>query len=479
VSYWLSSARDLLDVVLVYYFFLLNAGYLTLSILAFGEVHKHLIRSIYGGYEQLSRSPLTPSISVIVPAYNEEVSLSLTVNNLLHLDYMRYEVIVVNDGSTDGTMEELKEAFSLKQVQLAEEDPSKLPTAKIKAVYRSETNHMLTVIDKENGGKADALNAGLNHSLHPYFCSVDADVIMEPDALQRVVQPIMESDRRVAAVGGIIRVANGCRVEKGRLVEVNLSRNPLAIFQVIEYFRAFLCGRTGFSRFNGLMIISGAFGVFEKDLVVAIGGYRRDTVGEDMDIVTRLHLYLRESGLKDYLIAFVPDPVCWTEAPSTLRVLARQRRRWQKGLLEVLAAADRAFLNPKYGVVGMVTYPFLLVFEGWGVILELAGYVAFFWLWWRGAIETDFMIAFFWVAFFCGAALSLCGVLLGEMTPRRYPKARHWVILIAFAFIENLGYRQLTTALRLLGIADYLRGSGTWGRMERTGLGIFRRRKTA
>jgi cellulose synthase/poly-beta-1,6-N-acetylglucosamine synthase-like glycosyltransferase len=467
VSSWLVATREYLDVVLIYYFFVLNAVYLTLSLLAILEVYKHLRRSIYGGYEQLMRSPLTPPISVVIPAFNEEVSIALTVGNILHLDYMRYEVIVVNDGSTDGTLEELKRAFRLYEVK-PQFDPT-LKTRPVRAIYKSEINHMLTVVDKENGGKADALNAGLNEASHPYFCSIDADVILEQDALQRVVLPIMESDKRVIGVGGIIRVVNGCAVEKGRVTKVGLSANPLAVFQVVEYFRAFLCGRTGFSKFNGLMILSGAFAVFERDLVLAVGGYRRDTVGEDMDVVTRLHMHMRERGLTDYQVAFVPDPVCWTEAPRTLRVLARQRRRWQKGLLEVLEDADRALFNPKYGMMGMFTYPFLLVFEGWGVILELAGYFLFFYYWWIGVVQTDFMLAFLVVAFFCGAALSLCGVLLGEMTPRRYPLARQWLALVALGLLENFGYRQLTSLLRLLGLSDYVRGTGTWGQMERVG----------
>lgn len=458
-----------LDLLLVYFFFLLNGGYILLSLIAYREVFRHLRRTLYGGYEQLARSPLTPPMSVIVPAYNEEVGLALTVNNLLHLDYMRYEVVVVNDGSTDGTLESLIKAFDLYEVPA--ETEGLLPTKPVRATYKSRKNHNLLVVDKENGGKADALNAGLNHSLYPYFCSIDADVILEADALRRVALPILESDRRVIAVGGIIRVANGCRVEKGRVTAVEMSANPLVLFQTIEYFRAFLCGRTGFSRLNALLIISGAFGVFERGLVMRVGGYRVGTVGEDMDLVTRLHAHMGETGQKDYRVAFVPDPVCWTEVPSTLGVLARQRRRWQRGLMESLASHRRLFLNPRYGWLGLFAYPFHFLMEGWGVLLELAGYLVFAWGWWRGAINGDFMLAFFFVSFFCGTILSLIGVLLGEMTPRPYPKVRHWAALACFAVLENFGYRQMGTVLRLWGLADYLRGAVGWGRMERVGLG--------
>jgi cellulose synthase/poly-beta-1,6-N-acetylglucosamine synthase-like glycosyltransferase len=464
----IARAQTLLEWVLLYYFFILNTVYIMLSLVAYWEIYKHLRRVAYGGYEHISRSPLTPPISVIVPAYNEQVSIALTVSNLLHLDYMRYEVIVINDGSTDETLPELHRAFDLFK---SEEDAElRLQTKPLRGVYRSKRHHNLIVIDKENGGKSDSLNAGLNYAAHSYFCAVDADVMLEADALQHVILPVIESEDRVIAVGGIVRVANGCRISKGRVTEVSLSSNPIAIFQSIEYFRAFLCGRTGYSRLNCLMIISGAFGLFERELVMEIGGYRGDTVGEDMDLVTRLHVHMHETDQKDYTIRFVPDPVCWTEAPSTLRVLTRQRRRWQKGLMEVLSRNSGLFLNPDYGMIGWFAYPFLFLFEGWGIVLESLGYVFFFLAWSRGAIETDFVLAFLLVAFFCGAVLSLIGVLLGEMTPRPYPHAVQWLGLTLFAFLENFGYRQLTTLLRLLGLFDYVFHAGSWGRMERQGI---------
>lgn len=455
------------EIVLIYYFFILNGVYLFLSLVAFWEIHNNMLRNIYGGFEQLSRSPLTPPISIIVPAHNEEVSIALTVNNLLHIDYMRYEVIVINDGSTDGTFEELKKRYGLVLIDVLPDLP--LKTAPIRGVYRSRIQHNLVVVDKENGGKSDALNAGLELARYPYFCSIDADAVLEADALQRVIRPVMESSVRVIGVGGIIRVANGCRIEKGRVAEVGLSLAPLPVFQVVEYFRAFLCGRTGYSRFNALMIVSGAFGLFERELVVAIGGYRRDTVGEDMDLVTRLHAYMHEKGDHDYRIEFVPDPVCWTEVPSTIQVLTLQRRRWQRGLLEVLSENLRMFFNPRYRALGLFAYPFLFLFEGWGALLEAMGYVVVVAGWAAGILEKDFLLAFLVVSVLCGTLLSFTGVLLGEMTPRGYPKVKQWLRLAAFSIIENLGYRQLISFLRVWGTLDYVFHMGEWGRMERRG----------
>lgn len=473
---WWSGVSTRVELTLIYYFFLLNASYIVFSLIAFVEIYRHLRRSIYGGYERIPASPLTPAISILVPAHNEHVGITLSVTNLLHLDYMRYEVIVVDDGSVDGTLDTLREAFHLEPC--VETSQARLPTAPVRSHYRSRRHPNLLVISKENGGKADALNAGLNYAAHPYFCTVDADVVLEPDALLRMIKPIVESPRRVVAVGGIVRVANGCRIENGRVVEPDFSRRMLVIFQVVEYFRSFLCGRTAFSRLDALMIVSGAFGVFDRELGVEIGGYRTDTVGEDMDLVARMHVAMRARGQEDYAVIFVPDPVCWTEAPETLRVLARQRRRWQRGLFEVLSSGSEMMLNPRYGRIGMIAYPFYWLFEGWGLLLEFLGYIVFVILLARGAANSDYIIAFFIVALLCGTTLSLCGILVGEMTPKRYPKLRHWVLLVLFAVLENLGYRLLLVYFRLLGLVDYLIGRKEWGRMERRGLdrgGVARR----
>ncbi|MBI5622241.1 MAG: glycosyltransferase family 2 protein [Elusimicrobia bacterium] len=462
------------EVILVWYSFLLNVLYLGLAFIAFRIVTRHCLRNIYGGFEDISKSPLTPAITVLVPAHNEAVGICTTVNNLLHADFMRFEVIVINDGSTDGTIDVLKKTFRLTPDKLPAE--SALPTETVRAVYHSATNHNLIVIDKRNGGKSDALNAGLNLARYPYFCTVDADAMLEPDALQRVIRPVVESPVRVIAVGGIVRIANGCRIEKGRVAEVDLPWAPLPIFQIVEYFRAFLCGRTGLSHINALMIISGAFGLFERSLVMEIGGYKVGTVGEDMDLVTRLHDLMVKKGERDYGIEFVPDPVCWTESPTSLRVLTRQRRRWQKGLLEVLADHSHMCFNIRYGWLGMFGYPFLLIFEGWGILIETLGYLVFVAGWWIDAIQSDFMVAYFICAVLGGTLLSLTGIMLGEMTPREYPKFGHWFRLIAYAIIENFGYRQMISFLRLAGTMDFLMGRGEWGRMEREGLSRRRTR---
>lgn len=452
------------EALILGYFLLLNGIYLVLYLVAYIDARAYNKESLYSDLNEVFQSPLTPGISLLVPAYNEESVIALTVGNILHLDYPRHEVVVINDGSTDGTMEVLRREFRLVPMDAAPDQP--LKTESVLGVYRSEVHRQLTVIDKKNGGKADALNAGLNAAKHPYFCSIDADDVLERDSLLRIVGRILESPRRVIAIGGVVRVLNGCVVEKGRIKEVALGGGWLEAFQVVEYFRAFLCGRIGFSHINAVMIISGAFAMFETELVVSIGGYHRSTVGEDMELVTRLHRRVRDSGIRDYSILFVPDPVCWTLVPDSVAKLSLQRRRWQRGLLEVLGESMSMCGRARYGAVGLFAFPFMLIFEGWGVLLECLGYVFFLAAVAFGRLGGDFTLAFLAVAALCGMALSMAGVLLGEITHRRYPKIRDLLRLYVFCVLEFMLYRPLTAWMRLLGVWDHLVGSGEWGAMR-------------
>jgi cellulose synthase/poly-beta-1,6-N-acetylglucosamine synthase-like glycosyltransferase len=340
-------------------------------------------------------------------------------------------------------------------------------TAAVRGVYRSILDQALTVIDKENGGKSDAINAGLNAARHPLLCVIDADSVLEEHSLTRAVLPFIENPHTVA-VGGIIRLANGCKVDHGRVVEVGLPASHLARFQVVEYLRAFLAGRVALSEINGLMIISGAFGVFTREAVVAVGGFRQDTVGEDMEMVTKLHRHFRRAR-RPYRIVFQPDPVCWTEAPERLDSLARQRDRWQRGTLQVLQIHRGMLFNPRYGVLGWLVVPYYVVFEGIGPIIELLGYVvtilgAIF-----GLIDWSFARLLFLAAVVYGALISLASVLLEEASFRRYPRLSDLLTLAAYGVIENFGYRQLTTWWRVTGVVRFLRGRKDWGTMTRKG----------
>lgn len=448
------------------YFLLVNGFYALLLIAACREMLHH-VRSVRGELRaRLLGSAAVPRISILAPAFNEEATIEDSVRSLLALYYPNLEIVVVNDGSKDDTIAVLTDRFELVRMPAILE--ARVATKALRVLYRSRTHPNLVVADKENGGKADALNVGLNLASGDLVCAIDADTLIEPDALQRLVRPFLVSDTVVAA-GGTIRVANGSVIRRGRIVEMNAPYHPLAGFQVIEYLRAFLFGRLGWNRMGGNLIISGAFGLFNREAVLAIGGYAHDTVGEDMELVIRLRRYGYETGGPSD-VDFVPDPVAWTEVPESLRVLGRQRDRWHRGLSDVLWRHRKVLFNRRYGSMGWVAFPYFVFVELLAPVIEAVGLLggiaglAF------GKVNVHFAILYFLVAYGFGVILSLLTLLLEELSFQRYPAVRDRLLLIAWAVLENVGYRQLTVVWRLRGIWKYLRGRTDWGAMERRGL---------
>jgi cellulose synthase/poly-beta-1,6-N-acetylglucosamine synthase-like glycosyltransferase len=417
-------------------------------------------------WRRIIQFPLTIPVSIITPAYNEELTIDETVKSLLTLEYPEFEVIVVNDGSKDKTLEKLKTVFNLHPIPADIEE--KVPCQKILGFYRSPDNPNLVVVDKINGGKADAQNAGINVSRYPLICVIDADSLIEGGALLRVTQPFLEKPGKVVAVGGIVRVANGCTIEAGRVVRVGLSRAWLPLIQAVEYLRAFLFGRSGWGALRSLLIISGAFGVFRKDVVIAVGGYLRGSLGEDMEMVVRIHRYLREQR-REYEMRFLPDPVCWTEVPESLKILGRQRNRWQRGLIESLRIHRRMMLNPRYGIIGMVAFPYFVFFEMLAPLVEMSGYIVVPLSYALGIVDFLFFALFLTIAILIGVILSTGSLVLEELFYRRYPKTSDIARLVIAAFLENFGYRQLTLWWRLVAFWDYFTGKTAWGTMERKG----------
>lgn len=450
------------------YFAVLNVVYVLFTAFAWRAVAHYRRASSYAAVEETFASPLTPPISILLPAFNEQAGIVESVRSLLSLRYPEYEVIVVNDGSTDATLSELAAAFELLPARKALRN--RIPSARVRATYASRRHPELWVIDKENGGKADALNCAINGARYPYFCAVDADAILEDDALLRVAKPILDDPDVVVATGGIVRVANGCRVEDGRVVDVRLPKSWLGTLQVVEYFRAFLVGRIGWSRMRSLLIISGAFGLFRRNLVEAAGGYATDTIGEDVELVMRLHRHLRERG-EEYRIEFVPDPVAWTEAPDDVGSLARQRRRWQRGLGEALWRHRGTALRPRYGVFGCVAFPYFLLFELLGPAIELVGYPCVVASAALGTLSFAFLGAFFAAAILVGILLSIAALALEELSARRYLHGRELARMLVAAVFENIGYRQLVNVWRTMALFDLLRRRRDWGEMRRRGLG--------
>lgn len=465
----MSVLRDALFVFIAVsfaYFTILNALYLFLTVLAWMQMAGESRRRMYAGLDEMFRSPLTPGISVLVPAFNEQKVIVESVRSLMSLRYPRYEVVVVNDGSTDATLGVLIEAFDLVEIRIAVRDG--VVSAPIRGTYASRRHPNLVVVDKENGGRSDAMNAALRVARHPYVCVIDADSLLEEDALLQVAKPILDDPDLLVATGGTIRVANGCRVDHGRVVDVRLPQSRLANIQVLEYFRAFMVGRVGWSELNALSIISGAFGLFHRPLLESVGGYWIDTVGEDLELTLRLHRHLRERD-EPYRIAFVPGPVCWTEVPEQFRTLGRQRRRWQRGLWQGLHRHRRMIFNPRYGVVGLLAMPYLALFEFLSPLFSVGGLVVTMVLFAVGELSTPYFVAFLLVSMGLGVLLTTAALTVEEYTFHRYHRRREIFRLLAFAALENVGFRQLHDLWRAIAYVDIARGLTGWGAQQRRG----------
>jgi cellulose synthase/poly-beta-1,6-N-acetylglucosamine synthase-like glycosyltransferase len=456
------------NVTLFVYYLVSNILYLVLLITAIIKNTAHRARLASLRLEHMRVSPFTPPVTLLVPAHNEEQFIVESVRSLLAIDYPDLEVIVINDGSVDGTLEQLKRAYSLRKTNLLY--IPEVSSSKVHGIYRSDTEADLIVVDKEAGGsKADAVNAGLNVATSPYICIVDADSILERDSLLRIMAGVLSDPARVVAVGGIVRVLNGSGVVAGELKEVRLPKGALEILQVIEYLRAFLIGREAWSKFNMLPIISGAFGVFRRDLVLSVGGYRPKAIGEDFDLVVRAHRFLQENE-RDYVIDFIPDPTCWTEVPADIRSLARQRARWHKGLLDTLWPNRDMLFRKRYGRVGWVILPYMWLFEFLAPIIEAVGYITIILAAVLGMLSREFFLQFLLYGYAFATMISIGSVLLEEMTYRRYSDWREVARLLLYCLVEHFPYRQLTMIWRLQGIWQYLRGDLKWGEMKRTGL---------
>lgn len=439
----------------------INVNYLALHSLALLELFRASENP-----ETQPTDTARPGIAIVVPAHNEAETILDSLPSFLQLDYPNTEVIVVNDGSTDGTLDRLVEAYDLEPTG---ERPDDVPCEPITAVYASRTHDDLRVVDKANGGKSDALNAGIRLTEKPLFCAVDSDTIIERGALYRVSEPFYDRPQAVAAAGGTVRVANGCEFEDGRVVDVTLSRKPLVSLQAMEYLRAFYLGRFGLSRLKSLVLISGAFGVFRTETVRAIDGYRRDTVTEDFDLVIRLHEHLAELD-EPYRVEYVPDATAWTEVPESLRVLSRQRRRWFRGMVETLWTHRRMVGRRSYGAVGLYALPFYVLAELLGPLIEGTGYVVLPVLFVLGWLDLPLLVLFVAVTSGFGTLLSWYAVVGESLTDEGYTRVADFGRLLRDGLLENLGYRQWKTTVAWRGFLEHLRGDTDWGVMERRGL---------
>lgn len=455
-----------IDVIMIVYLFGNNFALSVIAFVGWRATEDYVRRRSLRDYDALSRSPLALPISIIAPAYNEELSIVDAVKSLLACRYAEFEVLVVNDGSTDATMELLQAAYDLVPVERVPR--ARMESKPIHQVYTCPHDMRLTVIVKDNGGKADALNAGVAYAQYPLFCAIDADTVLDPRALARLAWEFQAHPDSVAA-GGIVRVINGSTVSGGQLVDVETPSALLLNIQILEYLRAFLLGRIAWSKMGMLLIISGAFGLFRREAVVEVGGYDPDSIGEDAELILRLYHHRLKHKLP-CRVAFFPDPICWTEAPSTWPSLVGQRDRWQRGLAQMLFRHRQMILNPRYGRIGMVAIPYFLIFELFGPTIEVLGYAAFATSVALGIAPLSYTLAFLAFAVLFGLLFSFSALLVEERSYQRYPCWRDLRRLVVSAIAENVGHRQALAVVRARSWWTLKHNDG-WGPMERSGFG--------
>ena len=457
------------------YTFILQLWYLVLLAVSGAEVVRQQAYQDLKPLSMLFQPGMLPSISIVAPAFREEATIVESVNSLLNLRYPEYEVIVVNDGSTDRTLDVLVDHFELERIDVFIH--GYLNTRPVRGVYRNPRIPELTVIDKVNGGKADSLNAGINAARADYFAAIDSDSLLERDALLRLAGAFLDSDRPVVAAGGSILPVNGCRVTAGSIDEFKLPRSPLASLQTMEYIRSFLAGRTGWARLRSLLIVSGAFGLFSKQEVIDARGYltsseqyTRDTVAEDMELVVRIYRRMREEN-KPFAIQYSYNANCWTEVPESTKILTNQRDRWQRGLIDIVLYHSRMLFSRKYGPAGLIAFPYYLIFEVIGPWIEAEGYLLFILSLAVGILPPAIISVVLFVTVVLGTLTSLCSLLLVQWKDQFLsPLQRLSLVLLALA--ENLGYRQYNMWLRVRGFSRTLRGAGGWGSMVRRGFSV-------
>jgi biofilm PGA synthesis N-glycosyltransferase PgaC len=403
-------------------------------------------------------------ITVVVPAYNEEVTIESSIRSLLALEYKLYEIVIVDDGSRDNTSKVVREAFRMQRINRPIQ--KKIPCQPEEAIYESyEWKVPITLIRKKNGGKADALNMGINAAKYPYFICMDADSVLQYDSLEKIVRPVLE-DGNIVAVGGAVRPCNGTEIDQGRVISYHMPDKVLPCMQVLEYDRSFLAARILFDKFNGSIIISGAFGLFKKSVVIDAGGYDSTTMGEDMELVVKLHVFCREHNIP-YRIRYATDAICWTQAPEKLKDLCKQRRRWHIGLFQSMTRHRKMFLNPKYGLVGFISYLYFLIYELFSPYIEVFGLITIALAFAVDLINVPFMILFFGIYVVYSAILSLTAFFARIHTIDLKLMAMDVIKAIGLCALEVSCLRLVLAWVRATALIGYKKKKHAWGRIER------------
>ncbi len=445
--------------------------YAMLAMLSFINIRLFLRKESYTDYSVIVASPLAPGISVIAPAFNEGLTIISNVRSLLTFDYPNYEVIIINDGSTDDTLEKLMKEFSMVKVDFAYD--VKISSKPVRGVYKStdEAYAKLVVVDKENGkSKADATNAGINIAAYPYFLCTDVDCILHNQTLQMLIRPMMEEEhKRVIATGATLRMANSCEVDEGVLIKIRAPRPLLARFQELEYIRSFVLGKMGWSYINAVPNVSGGLGMFDKEIAVKAGGYDSVSFGEDMELRLRMSRYVYDNKI-DAAVRYIPTTLCWTEGPSSMKVFMRQRTRWGRGLLQLLLTHRAMFLNPAYGRVGMIVVPYNVFFELLAPVIEFLGIIYYILLIYFGLVNWPYAIILLIFVYTYSVMISTLAVLWDQLTFQYYRNWKDVAMIALMAFVEMLIYHPLIVVFALRGYYFHLSNrKHSWGNMQRKG----------
>lgn len=469
ISYYIINFLDF-----IFFGFAITAtiSYMVLAIISAFETVNYMKKNSFVNYTNILSSSISPSISIIAPAYNESLNIVENVRSLLSNHYVNYDVIIINDGSNDDSLDKLIKAYDLVKVDYLINN--QLPTKPLrKGVFKSKNPafEKLIVVDKENGGKADALNFGLNISTHKYVACIDVDCLLQEDALQKMIKPFLEStNEKVIAAGGVIRIANSCVIKDGKLLDINLPNNKIVKGQILEYLRAFLLGRMAWSKLNGLLVISGAFGLFDKKIALEVGGYDTKTVSEDMEIIVRMRRHMEEKKAK-YRVAYIPDPLCWTEAPDNYKIFISQRNRWTRGTIETLKKHKKIGFNPNYKALGTISYPYWLFFERLAPIMEIIGLIYFLILIFNGYVVWIYAVSFLVVAYLFNVLFSIITIITEELTYHQYSKKGMGWQLVKTAFTEPILNHPFILYAALKGNFDYYFNKKIkWGEMTRKGI---------
>ncbi len=449
------------NAIFLIYFLLTHFGYLILNILSFWSIQKYLKTKLHKAWVQ-KFNRLDPPISIIAPAYNEQYTIVSSVQAMLKIEYAQFEVVVVCDGPKDNTLEELIKGFDL--VEVKEPIRKELEHKRVLSVYRSVREPNLKVILKENGGKADALNCGINACEYPLFCAIDADSLLEGDSLSKLAEPFLSSPNTCAS-GGVVRIANGSVIESGVVKKVLLPKTQMEKMQIVEYLSAYFLGRMGWVALDSIMIISGALGLFSKKAVLRVGGYKASTVGEDMELVLRLRNENIRSGISNG-IAFVPDAVCWTQCPEDFKTLGNQRRRWQRGLWESLFVYKSLMFHPKGGVLSFVAFPFFVFIEALGPLFELMGYAIFILAAIGGFVSWEVFFYLLILSTLLGFILSISALLIEEVFFHNYSGSQ-LVQLLWSALLDSMILRYIKLWWRVQGMVQFFQKKTHWGEMKR------------